>query len=1197
MAKTIFYFCNMDFGISVKALIEQCEDPATFSSQVEHSLTSLLLRNVAADEKEFVDKLRLAPGAISRCSVKWDDSHTAYRCKTCGTTPSSCICIDCFERGNHIGHDFMIYSSTSGGCCDCGDDSSWKTEGFCSLHQGRKECDTDLSKLLPDLFLKNLEAIFSQVFLHQVAKDGFKGWKVLKLYSWMQGLCGWTDSVRAAVSMLFAEPREDLVSIVGNESLILIAQEMRKRPKKLSFLDFALAAAFIHKGDYLISISNMILELLFDSTFKWSFAVSFLDFYRKFYSEVIKNRRTSFDNHLDKLTVQLFTVKDICLELVRKHSVIQIIIDLVVTLFFDCAKLKKSTFKTSTGLISNSRRVLPAVTTRHWQTIFWQLLQDLRIILSHKECALIMIQDETLMKNYYSILKMLHQMHIHIKVHPTLSRLNVIPSNSVVNSISFPPTNDGEIDMKDLCDEVLEDQGEVLPDQQEEQADDFAKWSFPISIENELIGLHRLIFDGLDNLPGDKSVQILTVCLKTCVILVDKLSEMIGIYCILDVWKFHPFQLSLDKIGFNLPLHRTLSLLLCQINKYGFFYDLESLSPIKHSRFNEALIEFPLRVLALSFQANSGLWIENGRSVWGAASIYSNSTWSQNSFDLDFALVQIASLKMDGDALIGLCLRKFEIGAHFQLCSPDSNNETVGPRDSVLLNHFFVFTVSLINSTSAIFANSKERLRHEVIQWLCSQNFAFSELVSNLPSSLLDEKLALEEILNEIANYHQPHGLHSGAYKLKRRYWKYFDPLFIYFTTSQRQQAQSNYLDFLRIHDEVQSPSFQPIDFGKVPRYLMEHPAKKSRMLFAIAYCVVQNHSLNSSRFGNADVLLPALRILEYILFVSGPVIEIASSIKLMLDFDCTSCTVEDICTMMKVYCDSALWFAVVISTKMNYLSIFELLFMILHSSDSRSCHDIIQNLIRMIISKNQLQALETCLSRKEFLSKFLYEDTSMQAQKIALANTRRKAEIEHCRNKLLKLYQRKRDNFARKHPIELRPLKSPQEENKSWEFSDINESTDQFMESEELKEHACTICGSSIDTSQPDTQSSYGYCCFMQEISLIQNLESNVEPSSMDHALNNLIPPLPEDFSHSISSKTDLSKIWRKNQPTRITMRSCGHVLHFHCYSSYILHEIRRNPEEVFNSLDLTSGEFHCPLCRRICNCILPFHHANSPS
>ena len=46
------------------------------------------------------------------------------------------LCSDCFNNGNHEGHDYEFYKSQSGGSCDCGDSSIMHESGFCSQHLG-----------------------------------------------------------------------------------------------------------------------------------------------------------------------------------------------------------------------------------------------------------------------------------------------------------------------------------------------------------------------------------------------------------------------------------------------------------------------------------------------------------------------------------------------------------------------------------------------------------------------------------------------------------------------------------------------------------------------------------------------------------------------------------------------------------------------------------------------------------------------------------------------------------------------------------------------------------------------------------------------------------------------------------------------------------------------------------------------------
>ena len=60
------------------------------------------------------------------CTTIWNAGALAYRCRTCQVNDSSAICPDCFNAGDHEGHDYSLYVSEHGGCCDCGDVEAWK---------------------------------------------------------------------------------------------------------------------------------------------------------------------------------------------------------------------------------------------------------------------------------------------------------------------------------------------------------------------------------------------------------------------------------------------------------------------------------------------------------------------------------------------------------------------------------------------------------------------------------------------------------------------------------------------------------------------------------------------------------------------------------------------------------------------------------------------------------------------------------------------------------------------------------------------------------------------------------------------------------------------------------------------------------------------------------------------------------------
>lgn len=48
------------------------------------------------------------------CGLVWDANFIAYRCKTCGITPCMSLCAECFQNGDHEGHDFNMFKSQAG---------------------------------------------------------------------------------------------------------------------------------------------------------------------------------------------------------------------------------------------------------------------------------------------------------------------------------------------------------------------------------------------------------------------------------------------------------------------------------------------------------------------------------------------------------------------------------------------------------------------------------------------------------------------------------------------------------------------------------------------------------------------------------------------------------------------------------------------------------------------------------------------------------------------------------------------------------------------------------------------------------------------------------------------------------------------------------------------------------------------------
>ncbi|KAF8397487.1 hypothetical protein HHK36_016404 [Tetracentron sinense] len=102
---------------------------------------------------------KMSEGQRGVCGAVWGNNDIAYRCQTCENDSTCAICVPCFQNGNHKDHDYSIMY-TGGGCCDCGDVTAWKLEGFCSKHKGaeqiqplREEIANSVGPVLDALFI------------------------------------------------------------------------------------------------------------------------------------------------------------------------------------------------------------------------------------------------------------------------------------------------------------------------------------------------------------------------------------------------------------------------------------------------------------------------------------------------------------------------------------------------------------------------------------------------------------------------------------------------------------------------------------------------------------------------------------------------------------------------------------------------------------------------------------------------------------------------------------------------------------------------------------------------------------------------------------------------------------------------------------------------------------------------------------
>uniref|UniRef100_A0A673CDZ8 E3 ubiquitin-protein ligase n=1 Tax=Sphaeramia orbicularis TaxID=375764 RepID=A0A673CDZ8_9TELE len=86
------------------------------------------------DPQEGLEKLKQGSTSSQLCGRVFKEGETVYSCRDCAIDPTCVLCMDCFQDSVHKSHRYKMHASSGGGFCDCGDVEAWKIGPYCSKH-------------------------------------------------------------------------------------------------------------------------------------------------------------------------------------------------------------------------------------------------------------------------------------------------------------------------------------------------------------------------------------------------------------------------------------------------------------------------------------------------------------------------------------------------------------------------------------------------------------------------------------------------------------------------------------------------------------------------------------------------------------------------------------------------------------------------------------------------------------------------------------------------------------------------------------------------------------------------------------------------------------------------------------------------------------------------------------------------------
>ena len=763
---------------------------------------------------EYIERVQEEYGAKSNvCGRIWGKGYVAYRCRTCGMSPCSAICHECFEKGPHRNHNFLMYRSVAGGCCDCGDPGAWKASGFCSSHKGPPatfhlpmpeqelrgafNCIYDVVSYVTEA----LSAHYDRLALRPKfdasgdanPEDELPPYcsKSLKL---LQELCTYGDVYRrivcsatlgdiglanpnlrggspygasAASSSPAAPPllsQARAGAACPSASLLMPPPAIEKSASSMS-IDEDQAAADGEGGqgsllEHLIlsathlsvEISTLFLQMLFDFDFKKEFTRVFIRYYGRFMQTILQQyHKKEIPTRMVDISVQLFSNSMLTVQMIREEALLSTLFRNIMMLVEEQAELGGE--RPPDQITLNCEHHIWTKRT------YWPITNDLVNILSHRAVVSEFLTRVDIVKEWLQVARRFQGIDAHVRETGT------------------------HIELENR------------------------HWTSPFFIELELVmeqlslldaGVKVIMASPMVAEPGEPAtspVQIIGAMQQILALGIQTCQEWLQCHSVGMQWGAGsgaemiplPFNVHEQPVTLHIPLHRFVAFFASQVCRHCDL-PLRDIFPLQHlPSFIRSLVEHPLRIQVLLAQIRAGMWRLNGETMFRRGWFYRSAYFYDLGFDLDLFVLQCAAVLLHPDELMltlvdrfGLCTFLGFTDARLKRLDGDeqlADATAAGPPSedpdvcTVIAEDMLVLIAAILSERARLGLTDDECIRQEVIARLCVKPHSHSQLTESI-CRRWNEHDNFESVLLEVANFEAPqsHRMEQGKYRLKPEY-------------------------------------------------------------------------------------------------------------------------------------------------------------------------------------------------------------------------------------------------------------------------------------------------------------------------------------------------------------------------------------------------------------------------------------------
>ncbi|XP_054716089.1 E3 ubiquitin-protein ligase ubr3-like [Uloborus diversus] len=700
--------------------------------------------------EEFAKQVRKYDNATT-CGLVWTANFVAYRCRTCGISPCMSLCSECFQKGNHEGHDFNMFRSQAGGACDCGDKSVMRESGFCQRHGSQNqlnkpEAPFDLlcvaEAFIPYLFLRlihhlrdNCEPRATDRYQSAILMaDGFL--TMLHKHSEMGA------AMRDIMTKVLTDPALYIqIGVVENH---FFNDEHKKNCSLLEELVF-----WTIQYEFPQKLVFLLLNMMPNVKYKEAFTRTFV----KHYGEISKMLAEAIDtdtlsNRVVHVSVQIFSNEDLAYEMTKNNDLLRIMVNCLnsmmskVLISQNYKYIKPGEYnRLGHSVVDCSHRIMK-------DHCYWPLVSDLNNVLTHEAVAFEFLSDHDLLLRWFCFLTKFQSMNLNqreLKTHVEFE------SNTYYAAFSA-----------------------------ELEASATPMWALISHLKSP------------DTL--EKTKLLLEVCLETILEWFDSISFT-------KPSSINPFQVS-----FHLPLHRCFVSFLGQAVRHqgGSLDDL-----LPDENVLKLLIMHPLQAQVAFHEILCNMWVRSGLQIKGQAMTYIQCHFCNSIVDADLFLLQLCAMKLDPDWFLKTVMERFHVWSWFSFDPDTRNNFLESDKVLPMLEGALSFLCTLLSIHTNIGQTEEEVTRQEMISLLCMSDRTHSQLMDLLPDKCgaISQNKDFESILNKLADYKAPifeagGAMLQGMYVPKPEVWEQeYDPIHVLLRAVHRREYQSSldrYTQFLR---------------------------------------------------------------------------------------------------------------------------------------------------------------------------------------------------------------------------------------------------------------------------------------------------------------------------------------------------------------------------------------------------------------